>query len=61
MLEPRLKRRVIREGLRPYLSSNIQAWEMEASGQYKRRKGRRGKRGHAQQLLLDMLAVKSGD
>ena len=59
VLEPRLKRRVIREGLTTYLSRDIEAWEMDASGQYRLHKGKRGKRGHAQSVLLERLAAKS--
>jgi polyphosphate kinase len=58
VLVPRLKRRVIKEGLKPFLSPDIEAWEMGASGQYRRRKGRRGKRGHVQHLLLERLSGK---
>ena len=58
VLAPRLKRRVIKEGLKPFLSPDIEAWEMGASGQYRRRKGRRGQRGHVQHLLLERLSAK---
>ena len=37
VLDPALKRRVIREGLQPYLDDNCQAWEMTAEGDYERR------------------------
>ena len=55
VLEPRLKKRVIREGLRPFFAREIDAWEMDSSGKYKFHKGRRGKAGHVQTLLLDLL------
>jgi len=58
LLDPRLKKRVIREGLMPYLARDIEAWEMEASGQYKRRRGKHGKKGNVQTLSLEMLAAK---
>jgi polyphosphate kinase len=58
VLEPRLKRRVIREGLAPYFSRDIEGWDMDASGQYRFHKGRRGKAGNVQSNLLDMLAAK---
>jgi polyphosphate kinase len=58
LLDPRLKKRVIREGLMPYLARDIEAWEMDASGQYKRRRGKHGKKGHVQTLLLETLASK---
>jgi len=58
VLDPRLKRRVIREGLKPYLARTAEAWEMDANGQYRFRKGRRGKAGHAQNALLELLAAR---
>ncbi|MGV8899659.1 MAG: polyphosphate kinase 1 [Burkholderiaceae bacterium] len=35
-----LKRRVIAEGLRPYLKDNVNAWELNSSGAYTRKKTR---------------------
>jgi polyphosphate kinase len=58
VLEPRLKKRVIREGLSAYLGNDIEAWDMSADGQYRFRKGQRGRSGHAQNVLLDQLAAK---
>jgi polyphosphate kinase len=58
VLEPRLKKRVIREGLKPFLSRAVEAWEMDASGQYRHRKGARGRRGHVQTQLLETLAAR---
>ena len=58
VLEPRLKRRVLREGLNPYLSRDIEAWEMGPDGQYRFHKGKRGRSGHAQNALLDLLTAK---
>jgi polyphosphate kinase len=54
VLDPKLKRRVIREGLRPYITDNCQAWEMDGVGQY-RRKTPRGTRVCAQEALLGDL------
>jgi polyphosphate kinase len=54
VLDGKLKRRVIREGLRPYISDNCQAWEMDGVGQY-RRKMPRGARTCAQEGLLGDL------
>jgi polyphosphate kinase len=56
VLDPKLKRRVIREGLKPYLEDNTQAWDMLPDGTF-----RRAKRGHAkprcaQVALLKLLA-----
>jgi polyphosphate kinase len=56
VLDAKLKRRVIREGLKPYLEDNTQAWDMLPDGSF-----RRAKRGHAkahcaQTALLKLLA-----
>src|SRR5207237_614857 len=42
VLDPALKRRVIREGLMPYLDDNCQAWVMGPEGRYERLKPHRG-------------------
>lgn len=55
------KRRIIREGLRPYLVDNAQAWEMQSDGRYKRKQSRNGKPRHAQAMLLSELAAKERD
>jgi len=60
VLDARLKKRVIREGLSAYLSRDVEAWEMDANGQYRLRKGKRGAGGHAQNVLLELLATKVG-
>ena len=54
MLDKRLKKRVIREGLKPFLERNIDAWEMSADGRYKHRKGGRARNAHPQNFLLDL-------
>ncbi|ANQ84877.1 polyphosphate kinase [Azoarcus olearius] len=54
VLDPRLKRRVMKEGLRPYLGDNCQAWDMLSDGSY-RRKTPRGTRRAAQLILLAEL------
>lgn len=56
VLDPRLKRRVMKEGLRPYLGDNCQSWEMLPSGSY-RRKTPRGTRRAAQLILLGELSA----
>jgi len=58
VLDPRLKRRVIKEGLRPYLGDNCQAWDMLEDGRY-RRKTPRGVARAAQMILLAELAGKA--
>jgi polyphosphate kinase len=51
LLDAQLKKRVLREGLRVYLTDNQQAWEMSADGDYSR-KTSRGKPRNAQTELL---------
>jgi polyphosphate kinase len=58
LLDPKLKRRVINEGLKPYLKDNTRAWEMQPDGAYRRR-SRRGKAFDAQAFLLGLLAAKT--
>ncbi|AOY00866.1 polyphosphate kinase 1 [Jeongeupia sp. USM3] len=58
VLSPKVKRRVIRESLRPYLVDNAQAWEMLADGRYRRKSARGGKRRNAQLSLLAELGAK---
>lgn len=53
--DAKLKRRVIKEGLRPYLFDNVNAWEMQGDGSYKR-KAQRGKPRSAQAILLEELS-----
>jgi polyphosphate kinase len=59
VLDPALKRRVIREGLQPYLDDNCQAWEMTPEGVYELQKPRRGRRRAVQEELLFTLATPS--
>ncbi|MGH8670624.1 MAG: polyphosphate kinase 1 [Burkholderiales bacterium] len=56
VLSPRLKKRVINEGLKPYLKDNRQAWEMNAAGEYRRKKTRTGRAFCAQETLLTQVA-----
>lgn len=53
--DKKLKRRVIQEGLRPYLRDNQQAWEMQSDGSYRRVPVRRAKPCTAQAELLAVL------
>jgi polyphosphate kinase len=57
VLDPALKRRVIREGLQPYLDDNCQAWVMNPDGEYERLRPRRGRRRSAQEELLFTLGI----
>jgi polyphosphate kinase len=59
VLDAALKKRVIAEGLKPYLEDNTQAWEMDQHGRYERRTPRRAKPLSAQCALLELLAAKS--
>src|SRR5947207_3785167 len=54
VLDPALKRRVIREGLQPYLDDNCQAWEMAADGSYEQLKPRRRRRSAQEELLFTL-------
>jgi polyphosphate kinase len=51
------KRRVINEGLAPYLKDNCQTWEMTSDGDYQRKITRRGKLYSAQESLMVELAA----
>ena len=55
VLDTKLKRRVIREGLRPYLADNSQAWKMDGEGHYRIPTCRKH-RICAQELLMVELA-----
>ncbi len=59
VLDPALKRRVVREGLQPYLDDNCQGWTMRSDGSYERVKPRRGRRRSAQEELLYTLSTPS--
>ncbi|MDH4094690.1 MAG: polyphosphate kinase 1 [Betaproteobacteria bacterium] len=59
VLDPALKRRVIREGLQAYLDDNCQAWTMDADGVYTRLRPRRGRPRSAQEELLFTLGTPS--
>ena len=58
VLDSRLKQRVLREGLEPFLGRAVEAWDMDANGHYIRRKGSPGKRVRPQTQLLEKLASK---
>jgi polyphosphate kinase len=57
VLEARLKKRVLTEGLNVYLKDNRQAWEMDGDGNYHLRSARGGKKFRAQEALLTELAA----
>ncbi|MDN5882175.1 MAG: polyphosphate kinase 1, partial [Nitrosospira sp.] len=57
ILEAKLKKRVLLEGLNVYLKDNRQTWEMDSDGNYHLRSARRGRKFCAQEALLTELAV----
>jgi polyphosphate kinase len=57
LLDPKQKKRVINEGIKPYLKDNVRSWEMQPDGSYKKRV-KRGRGFSAQDFLLDLLATK---
>jgi len=60
VFDANLKKRVIREGLLPYLDDNVQAWVMHPDGNYERLRPRKGAKGRsAQDELLGLLATPS--
>jgi polyphosphate kinase len=54
VLDPALKRRVIREGLQSYLDDNCQAWAMAGDGSYERLKPRRRRRSAQEELIFTL-------
>lgn len=52
ILSAAIKKRIIQEGLRPYLLDNTQAWEMHADGRYRLKHSRGKKKRCAQEKLL---------
>ena len=56
ILDAKLKRRVVREGLKPYLVDNTQAWDMQPDGSFKRARRGRAKASCAQASLMKALA-----
>ncbi|MBA4142295.1 MAG: polyphosphate kinase 1 [Nitrosospira sp.] len=57
VLEAKLKKRVLAEGLNVYLKDNNQAWEMDGEGKYRLKTAHRGKKLCAQETLLTELAA----
>ncbi len=55
VLDRKLKRRVIAEGLQMYLADNRQSWEMDGNGGYQLRRGTRAKPRCAQCELIELL------
>ena len=57
LLDKKLKKRVIDEGLKVYLQDNSQAWDMDGDGHYRRKNTRRTVPKCAQEELLRQLAL----
>ena len=55
ILDPKLKKRVVDEGLRKYLDDNVEAWEMDSNGRYLRCKPGKSEPRCAQLELLKEL------
>ncbi|MEQ1742084.1 MAG: polyphosphate kinase 1 [Candidatus Nitrotoga sp.] len=56
VLDKKLKKRVIDEGLKAYMQDNFQAWEMDSEGHYRAKTPGRYVRKCAQSSLLQQLA-----
>ena len=56
VLDEKLKKRVLDEGLKSYLKDNCQAWEMDCNGFWHRKSPARGTANCAQAALLQELA-----
>ncbi len=56
ILDSKLKKRVLEEGLKAYLRDNTQAWDMDSEGRYKRKISRSTQWHNAQFELLVLLA-----
>jgi polyphosphate kinase len=52
IFDPKLKKRVLKEGLEPYLKDNLQAWEMQPDGVYRQKRRGRAQPFSAQAHLL---------
>ena len=58
LLDAKVRRRAVAEGLKPYLGDNVQAWDMQPDGTFKRAR-KSGKAKCAQMLLLKGLGGKA--
>ena len=56
ILDTCIKRRVISEGLRPYLKDNVRSWVMDADGNYHQRVSRNAQPFSAHDALLEKLS-----
>jgi len=60
VLDAALRKRVIEEGLQPYLEDNTQAWEMDGAGHYRRSVDGGNSPRSAQQQLIDRFGARAG-
>jgi len=56
VLDAKARRRIMKEGFKPYLEDNVQSWEMQPDGGFKRVKRGRKKAVSSQRDLLKALA-----
>ncbi|MCE3268237.1 MAG: polyphosphate kinase, partial [Burkholderiales bacterium] len=56
ILDKKIKKRIIHEGLTLYWRDNVQSWIMQPDGTYKRRNGR-GQKISAQLKLMEKLGT----
>ncbi len=61
VLDKKLKKRVIDEGLKVYMQDNCQAWEMDGEGHYRHKSSSRAKLKCAQNELIVQLADSLAD
>jgi polyphosphate kinase len=61
ILDPKLRKRVINESIKACLADNVQAWEMDSDGRYRRRSPRRGRSFAAQTVLMEQLGTLAPD
>jgi polyphosphate kinase len=57
VLDAKVRKRILDEGLKAYLADNVQAWDMQADGSFKRVKRGRSKAVCAQRDLMKALAT----
>ncbi|MEO7741346.1 MAG: RNA degradosome polyphosphate kinase, partial [Usitatibacter sp.] len=57
VLEAKMRKRIMDEGLKSYLADNVQAWDMQPDGIFKRVKRGRSKAHCAQRELMKALAT----
>jgi len=58
VLDPDIRARVIREGLKVHLAAADNAWEMQSDGSFQRKRGARGKSHQSQVQLLGELTLR---